>query len=113
MADPMGHFLTLHHLTPMTDKKAPQNPDFTAALAALTTRHQLTEQQAAGLLGVPVFTLRKWQAGTRAPSAAAVRLVTVLDMLNAFAPALLDALIPAAVPAAPKRPRGRPNIKID
>ena len=90
----------------MTDKKPAQNPDFAAALAALTTRHQLTEQQAAGLLGVPVFTLRKWQAGQRAPSAAAVRLVTVLDMLNAFAPALLDALIPAPVAVVPVK-RGR------
>ena len=113
MADPMGHFLTLHHLTPMTDKKALQNPDFTAALAALTTRHQLTEQQAAGLLGVPVFTLRKWQAGTRAPSAAAVRLVEVLGTIEAIAPGLFNVMVPDPVAAAPKRPRGRPSVKID
>jgi DNA-binding transcriptional regulator YiaG len=98
--------LTLHHLTPMTTTKTPQNPDFVAALAALVTRHQLTEAQAAALLGVPVFTLRKWQAGTRAPSAAAVRLVEVLDMLNALAPALLGALIPAPVATVPAK-RGR------
>jgi hypothetical protein len=87
----------------MTNKKTLQNPDFAPALGALITRHQLTEAQAAGLLGVPVFTLRKWQAGTRAPSAAAVRLVEVLDMLNALAPALLGALIPAPVAAAPRK----------
>lgn len=86
----------------MTDKKAPQNPVFTAALMALTERHQLTEPQCAGLLGVPVFTLRKWRAGTRAPSAAAVRLVEVLDMVGALAPALLAGLIPAPVAAAPR-----------
>lgn len=90
----------------MTDKKPVQTPEFSPALGALITRHQLTETQAAGLLGVPVFTLRKWQAGTRAPSAAAVRLVEVLDMLNALAPALLDALIPAPVVIVPAK-RGR------
>ena len=90
----------------MTDKKPSQSPDFAPALGALITRHQLTEAQAAGLLGVPVFTLRKWQAGTRAPSAAAVRLLEVLDMLNALAPALLNALIPAPVTVTPAK-RGR------
>jgi len=90
----------------MTTTKTPQNPVFIAALGALMTRHQLTETQAAGLLGVPVFTLRKWQAGTRAPSAAAVRLVEVLDMLAALAPALLEGMIPAAKPVTTK-PRGR------
>jgi DNA-binding transcriptional regulator YiaG len=79
----------------MIESKAPQNPQFMAALAALVARHQLTEAQAAGLMGVPVFTLRKWSNGTRAPNAAAVRLLEVLDMLNAFAPALLAGLIPA------------------
>jgi DNA-binding transcriptional regulator YiaG len=81
----------------MTDPKAPQNPQFIAALDAVTTRHQLTEAQAAGLLGVPVFTLRKWRTGTRAPNAAAVRLVEVLDMLAVLAPGLLAGLIPAPV----------------
>jgi DNA-binding transcriptional regulator YiaG len=79
----------------MIEPKTPQNPEFMAALAALVARHQLTEAQAAGLMGVPVFTLRKWSNGTRAPNAAAVRLLEVLDMLNAFAPALLAGLIPA------------------
>ena len=90
----------------MTTTKTPQNPDFALALGTLMTRHQLTDTQGAGLLGVPVFTLRKWQAGTRAPSAAAVRLVDVLGMLDALAPALLDALIPAPVVTAA---RGRPS----
>jgi len=93
--------------THMTDKKAPQNPEFVAALAALTTRHQLTEHQTAGLLGVPVFTLRKWRTGTRAPSAAAVRLVEVLDMVGALAPALLAGLIPDAPPPRTRKPSGQ------
>jgi len=93
----------------MTDKKPAQNPDFAPALAALIERHQLTEVRAAGLLGVPVFTLRKWRTGTRAPSAAAVRLVEVLDMVGALAPALLAGLIPAPVP--PKPPKQKPKME--
>jgi hypothetical protein len=89
----------------MTDKNPPQNPDFVAALAALITRHQLTEAQAASLLGVPVFTLRKWRTGIRAPNAAAVRLLEVLDLLAVLAPALLDGLIPTPNPVMPKRSR--------
>ena len=91
----------------MTDKKPAQNPDFAPILASLIERHQLTEARAAGLLGVPVFTLRKWTTGQRAPSAAAVRLVEVLDMVGALAPALLAALIPAPVVAAAPMKRGR------
>lgn len=82
---------------------------FAATLGAFVARRGLDENRAAGLLGVPVFTLRKWIAGTRAPSAAAVRLLDVLVTLDTLAPALLDALTPPAT--APKRPRGRPKTK--
>lgn len=78
----------------MTTEKTPKNPVFVAALASLIDRHQLSETQTAGLLGIPVFTLRKWRTGDRAPNAAAVRLVDVLDMLSTFSPALLAGLIP-------------------
>ena len=70
---------------------------FTADLLALIARHNLCETQAAGLLGVPVFTLRKWTSAQRAPSASAVRLLEVLGLLEAVAPALLAALTPAPV----------------
>jgi transcriptional regulator with XRE-family HTH domain len=90
----------------MTDKKPPQNPDFVAALAALTTRHHLTEAQGAGLLGVPVPTLRKWCAGARAPSAAAVRLVEVLGTIEAIAPGLFNVMVPDPAPVTPAK-RGR------
>lgn len=94
----------------MNDKKAPQNPYFAPALAALIQRHQLTEARAAGLLGVPVPTLRKWTTGQRVPSAAAVRLVDVLDMVGALAPALLSGLIPEATAPA-KRGRRKSSMK--
>jgi hypothetical protein len=95
----------------MNDPKAPQNPQFIAALDAVTTRHQLTEAQAAGLLGVPVFTLRKWRTGTRAPNAAAVRLVEVLDLLAVLAPGLLAGLIPAPVASAPKKQKKNVHVE--
>jgi hypothetical protein len=92
-----------------TTTEAPATvPPFTAALLALMHRRALDEPRAAALLGVPLYTLTKWTAGTRAPSAAAVRLLDVLATLEAIAPAVLDALTPAAVPAAPKRAPGRP-----
>lgn len=81
-------------LPPMTNKKPPTIPVF-PALATLIERHRLTDTQAAGLLGVPVFTLRKWTNGTRSPGAAAVRLVEVFGMLDALAPDLLGHLMPS------------------
>ena len=92
-------------MTPQTPATVPL---FTAALLALMHRRALDEPRAAGLLGVPVYTLTKWTTGTRAPSAAAVRLLDVLCTLEAIAPAVLDALTPDAAPAAPKRAPGRP-----
>jgi hypothetical protein len=92
----------------MNTTKPAQNPVFIAALDALMTQHHLTETQGAGLLGVPVFTLRKWQAGTRAPNAAAVRLVEVLGLVAVLAPALLEGMTPAPVAAAPRaKPSGQ------
>jgi len=84
-------------------------PPFTADLLAMMDRQGLDNTRTAALLGVPVYTLAKWAAGTRAPSAAAVRLLDVLGTLEAIAPAVFDALLPPVVPAAPKRARGRPK----
>ena len=67
---------------------------FKTDLLAMMERLTLTDTRAAGLLGVPVFTLRKWAAGQRAPSAAAVRLLAVLGTLEALAPDVLAALTP-------------------
>jgi len=98
----------------MTDKQ------FSIDLQALIARRGLCETRAAGLLGVPVYTLRKWTAGQRAPSAAAVRLLGVLSALEALAPALLEALEPAPLTAPPaplapppRRKGGRPRKKSD
>jgi len=83
----------------------PETP-YATALLALMHRHGLDETRAAALLGVPVFTLAKWLAGTRAPSAAAVRLVDVLGTLEALAPAIFSAFLPPVSTVTPRK-RGR------
>ena len=84
---------------------------FKTDLLAFTDRQALSETRAAGLLGVPVFTLRKWAAGQRAPSAAALRLLAVLGTLEALAPNVLAALTPPP-DAAPTRGAGRPKKQL-
>jgi len=82
---------------------------FKTDLLAFTDRLALSEARAAGLLGVPVFTFRKWTAGQRAPSAAAVQLLAVLGTLEALAPNVLAALTPPPDAAAPTKSAGRPK----
>lgn len=88
---------------------------FKTDLLAMMQRQALSEARAAGLLGVPVYTLRKWTAGQRAPSAAAVQLLAVLGTLEALAPAVLAALMPApgvAAATAPPKGAGRPKKQL-
>ena len=85
---------------------------FKTDLLAFTDRLALSEARAAGLLGVPVFTFRKWTAGQRAPSAAAVQLLAVLGTLEALAPDVLAALTPPPDAAAPTTSAGRPKKQL-
>ena len=71
---------------------APPSNQFTDLIARLG----LDEPRAAAYLGVPVYTLRKWIKGERAPSAATLRLLEVLGLLEALAPAIHEALVPVA-----------------
>ena len=80
------------------DTLTPKEPAFADTLLALLYRQKLTEAQGAALLGVPVYTLRKWLTGQRVPSAAAVRLVDVLMTLEALSPDMLAALTPTLAP---------------
>ena len=64
-------------------------------IRGLMARHSLDRVQTAALLGVPVYTLRHWLAGTRHPTSSAVRLLAVLCVLETMAPDLLAALVPA------------------
>jgi hypothetical protein len=63
---------------------------------ALVARHDLTDKGLAHLLGVPQTTARKWLDGHREPSAAAYRLIEVLNTLDAIAPGLMPAFLPQA-----------------
>ena len=70
------------------------DPSFLETLGGLSARHSLDRHQTAALLGVPVYTLRHWLAGTRHPTASAVRLLAVLCLLETLAPDLMAALVP-------------------
>ena len=72
-------------------------------------RLNLNEPRAADYFGVPVHTLRKWINGTREPAAAVARLIEVLGMVEALAPALHASFLPAQA-ATPTRTRGRPRV---
>jgi hypothetical protein len=69
------------------------------------TRLSLDEPRAAAYLGVPLYTFHKWITGERTPNASVFRLLDVLGMLEALAPALHDSLIPP--PTEPKVPQKR------
>ena len=86
-----------------TPEKTPQRPEF----AALMTRLNLDEPRAAAYLGVPVFTFRKWVSGERTPSASVTRLLEVLGMVEALAPALHASFIPPTTPPREPKKRGR------
>ena len=95
-----------------TAPSAPKTPapgTVAERVRATVDRLHLDEARAADYLGVPVFTLRKWLTGEREPGAAVARLLDVLGMVEALAPALHDSFLPApAAPRAPRR-RGRPK----
>lgn len=93
---------------PRVTRPEPVPDSFAARVHDTMQRLALNERQAADYFGVPVFTLRKWLNGTRKPGAAVLRLLDVLGVIEALAPALHAALIPDA-PSTPKRPRGRPK----
>ena len=71
------------------------DPAFIDTLRGLAAKHSLDRVQTAALLGVPVFTLRHWLAGTRNPTSSVVRLLSVLCVLETLHPDLLAALVPA------------------
>lgn len=60
-------------------------------------RLSLDDSQAAAYLGVPVYTFRKWASGERSPSASVLRLLEVLGMVEALAPALHAGLLPGEI----------------
>jgi hypothetical protein len=69
-------------------------------------RLNLDEGQAAAYFGVPVYTVRKWCTGEREPGAAVARLLDVLGLVEALAPALHGSFLPP-VSTTPRRKPGR------
>ena len=78
----------------MSDSQKPQQTPIQSRLADTLVRLNLTDAQGAQYLGVPVHTLRKWLNGTRAPNAAAIRLLDVLGTIEALAPDIHEHLMP-------------------
>ena len=58
-------------------------------------RLHLDDTRGAAYLGVPVYTVRKWITGERELGAAVARLLDVLGMVEAMAPALHGSFMPA------------------
>ena len=97
-------------LRPMNNAQNPVSDSFAARLLETMRRLNLNEARAADYFGVPIFTLRKWCKGQREPSAVAFRLLDVLGMIEALAPALHDSFLPPAEQPTPRK-RGRQVVQ--
>ena len=76
-----------------------KNPGSALALRLAQTRSRLdlSPAQMADYLGVPLYTLRKWESGERSGSATLLRLLDVLGMVEAMAPALHESFLPPEI----------------
>ncbi len=63
-------------------------------LEQMLTRLNLSEEQGAEYLGVPVYTFKKWLTDQRKPSASAIRLVEVLATIEVLSPDLNNNFLP-------------------
>ena len=64
-------------------------------IAALQTRHNMTDDQCAEYLGVPIHTLRNWRTGKRVPAAVVYKLLDVLALVETVSPSLHAHMVPA------------------
>ena len=79
-----------------TKPQTPKNPGSALALRLAQTRSRLdlSPAEMADYLGVPIYTVRKWESGERQPGAAVLRLFEILGMVEALAPALHESFLP-------------------
>ena len=77
----------------------PSTPTIAERVSAIQARLDMTDDQCADYLGVPIHTLRNWRTGKRIPSAVVYKLLDVLGMVEALAPSLHGALVPSKVTA--------------
>ncbi len=80
--------------TPPKPLKEPVPGSLAERVRHTLERLNLDEPRGAAYLGVPVFTVRKWITGERQPGAAVARLLDVLGMVEAMAPALHNSFLP-------------------
>jgi DNA-binding transcriptional regulator YiaG len=81
--------------TPLKPLKIPPAGSLAERIKQTLDRLHLDDTRGAAYLGVPVFTVRKWITGEREPGAAVARLLDVLGMVEAMAPALHGSFMPA------------------
>jgi hypothetical protein len=92
--------------TPLKQPKTPATGTVAERVRQTVDRLNLDEPRAAEYFGVPVFTVRKWCTGEREPGAAVARLLDVMGLVEALAPALHGSFLPP-VSTTPPRNRGR------
>ena len=81
--------------SPLKPLKIPVAGSLAERVRQTLERLHLDDTRGAAYLGVPVFTVRKWITGEREPGAAVARLLDVLGMVEAMAPALHDSFMPS------------------
>lgn len=95
--------------TPSKQPKKPIPGTVAAQVVQTVERLGLSEAQAAQYFAVPVYTVRKWITGEREPGAAVARLLDVLGMVEAMAPALHGSFMPSE-PVQVKKSRTKKEI---
>lgn len=81
--------------TPLKPLKIPLAGSLAERVRHTLERLHLDDTRGAEYLGVPVFTVRKWITGEREPGAAVARLLDVLGLVEAMAPALHGSFMPS------------------
>jgi hypothetical protein len=99
--------------TPLKPLKTPVPGSLAERVRQTLDRLNLDEPRAAVYLGVPVFTVRKWINGEREPGAAVARLLDVLGMVEAMAPALHGSFLPPELGHVKKSRSKRSTDSVD
>jgi len=97
--------------TPLKPLKIPLAGSLAERIKQTLERLHLDDTRGAEYLGVPVYTVRKWITGEREPGAAVARLLDVLGMVEAMAPALHGSFMPAEPVHAGKSRTKKENTK--
>jgi hypothetical protein len=97
--------------TPVKPLKIPLAGSLAERVKHNLERLHLDDTRGAAYLGVPVFTVRKWITGEREPGAAVARLLDVLGIVEAMAPALHGSFMPPEINHVKKSRTEKPTMK--